>query len=757
MMQELGAAKAMVETRAGEIAIIRANQTKLQRTHDEQLTSLRSAMTEQVRKHQAAVDATAMESKRVTTENVFLKQDLREETFREKERERAWRAQKKGDEKTKTAEGHQTPVTPKKSKDLPFRDGFDDDEIMASPSKPGGRRSGRATPTAQGKRKRRVADDSPRGSMLQLSQSFDHHEGAEPIPVDGEEDETKGLTKRPRRQEDLNVRFMRSILNHRTPPHQLRDLEVFAGMSFPSQPDRAFSSFILEATTGGSSSSSSSSTSTSHSNYAVSYAQALISLWSRALDEKFYTPISILMAVTKFVLSLDPRRLAPPLLADLVPVLRESAYVNGMVRFQNSPNWHLNRGQVKQTPLRELHPEVSGTEALEILYMIATSGCMDVADDNSTDGGGSGSAIAEFWTRIRLEFVLMMLNAYQPVADITLMLNLLSCSIQGQPVPTFSNGNSNNSKDNDTSDGNATSKDYYTFGPIHGTAADQTENENYILDRAAHLLSATPSVDEGQPPCSECEITALRLEVMYFLTEVAFSSPPPGQKGAGAGGSSKGGNGLALLAWHPSALARIFRAMHDELDALYAAHAEDEREVHAELVNGLTRLAYGVLHSASGSNSDGGGAADKNENGDDKTGGTRGGGQGAQPQLNLHTVPGAVQKHLVVLTRLAFSERGALPASAPSSSSAAGGATTRANDNNAEEGDEGDREDDPAGPPRQEASSSRGVNVLLEAGIDLDTVEMAHEMLEEVVNPQEAEALVEVFRPGLAAGEPQEG
>jgi hypothetical protein len=240
----------------------------------------------------------------------------------------------------------------------------------------------------------------------------------------------------------------------------------------------------------------------------------------------------------------------------------------------------------------------------------------------------------------------------------------------------------------------------YTFGPIHTNEAEQTLNEKYIVDRAANLLSEVPFVDEGLPPCTARDVTGLRLEIMYFLNEVAFSSVPPARTTAGGVVEPVGGNGLALLSSHPTALARIFRSMHDELDALYAAHAEGDRAMHAELVNVLTRLAYGVLHgppSVVGS---------------------------GRPTLNLHAVPGAVQKHLVVLTRLAFSERGA---AAPRQSSM----------ENPEDKWSGSRNE--TGP----------VNVLLEAGIDLETVEMAHEMLEEAVNPQEAEALVEVFRPEL--------
>ncbi|KAL1955004.1 hypothetical protein VTO42DRAFT_357 [Malbranchea cinnamomea] len=715
LLQELRTSKSLSESRAGEIAIIRANQAKQQKAFDAQLSALRTAMAEQARKHAAEVEASEMESKRLTTENAFLRQDLREEAFRLQQQQ----LQQKKKESSRGDNGHQ-PMTPRKPRTLPFRDGFDDDEIMASPSRSTGRRSNRGTPSGgAGKRKRKVVDDSPPGAVLQLSPSFadsdinNDDDGAPPLGEPGAEADAME-PEEPRAKpyiEDRNVRFMRSILNHKTYPNKLRDLEVFANMSFPSQPDRTFSSFILEATSTTSSATISPTPAASQDGfptYAISYAKAIISLWSRALNEKFYKPINIFMSIIKYILYLDMRSLAPPLIPDLVPVLRESAYVNGFRRFRHSPNWHLNRGQVKQTPARELSPDVNGTDALEILYNIASSGCLH--DEKK-------EAFVAFWTAIRYDFILMMLNAYQPVRDIILTLNLLSCSIATSGMA----GNNSSSNSNNTVAG---LNKKYTFGPIHGTEADQVANENYILERAANLLSETPSVDEGLPPCGSREITTLRLEVMYFLTEVAFSSPllsPQGNRTTGA----------QLLLSNPTVLPRIFRSMHDELDALYSAHAEDQRALHAELINGLTRLAYGVLHSSPTSLSRPSSSSSPGAEGRES------GGAGQVAKLNLHAVPGAVQKHLVVLTRLAFSERGVIPADNNNN--------TNNNSNNKKANGAG--QDD-----HEEANTGAGTNVLLEAGIDLETVEMAHEMLEEAVNPQEAEALVEAFRPGFVGG-----
>ncbi|KAG5292637.1 DNA repair protein RAD26 [Histoplasma ohiense] len=588
--QELAAAKSMTEAKAGEIAIIRANQAKLEKTHSRQLSTLRTQMADELKKYQAEIEAATMDSKLLTTENAFLKQDLKDET------------QKLNDlRKARAKLEENAPLTPKKTKVLPLRDGFDDDEIMLSPTKSVGRKSKRGTPSVSGGRKRKTIDDSPiKAPTLELSQSFETNLGDS-----SESAELMAVDPGPRKPniEDRNVRFIRRILNHKTYPNKGRDLEIFTKLSFPSDPGRMFSSFILEATTAKSS-----------ENYAVEYAKAIVSLWSRALKETFYDPIAMFMAIIKYIINLDPSNIVPQLIEDLLPVLLKSGYVNGVARFRNSPVSHQNLGQVKQTPQSELHHQVNSTEALNILY-IAASSCQYDSD-----------AQRKFWKNILYDFILVMLNSNQPIDDIIITLNLLSYSI----LPT-------------------------SFGPLLSTPAEQTANENYIIDRVANLLSEQLYVDEGEKPYTPWKISTLRIEAMSFLTTLAFFSPHPSASNSHAG---------RLLARHPTALARVFRSIHDELDALYSN--PPERELHVALVNGLTRLAYGIMRMFR----------------DEVNVGAK-----------LRVVPGATQKHLVALTRLAFCE-----------------------------------------------------GLLLEAGVEDDTVEMAHEMLEEAVNPQEAEALLEAFR-----------
>ncbi|KAL3477927.1 hypothetical protein BJX99DRAFT_225109 [Aspergillus californicus] len=586
MESDLAAAKTMAETKAGEIAIIRSKQAKLAEDHDRQLLALRKSAAEEMAAYKEATNAALAENKKLATENVFLKQDLAEEALRMNK----LRAKSRAEEKA-------APVTPRKTKVLPFRDGFEDNEILAvSPSKSG--KSKRVTSTVTGKKRRRTSQDSPTPPRLSpneapvdLEDAGDLDEAMLDVPMD------HPMAKEPTQKGD-DIQIMKRILGHRT-VHDKIDIEVMASLAFPSEPQRTLSSILFEETAA-----------LDSGNYAHEHMQAIISLWSRALKEKFFQPVPMFLEITQFLLAIDTSSVLE-LIDRLVPVLQESGEVNGVPRFKHSPVSRQNFGQMRQTPSDQLTPLVDSTEALGLLYQIA---CRSLSYDRHLEN---------FWRRIRFDFVLMMLNCSQRTSDIVLTLSLLMTSFRAD-----------------------------SFGSIQENDSDQNANENYIVDRVANLLSETPLPDEGQAPYKRSDICNLRLEALSFLMSVAFNPIEPAST-----------RGSLVIATHPTALARLIRAMHDELDALYSF--PPERDAHASLVNNLMRLIYSVMRRHP---------------------------QEIDLQPKLNRVAGGKQKFLVVLTRLAFSE-----------------------------------------------------GLVLEAGIEDETVEMAHEILDEAVNPQEAEALLEAF------------
>ena len=161
LRQELETATSNALSRAGEIAIIRANHAKVVREYEKKSLELQNIHADESARQKAEIEKARAERERIATEIEFLKRDLTEETQRVKN---LTRNAKVGGGKvalSKTAASTDTVTTPKKGIALPYRDGFDDDEIMmVSPSKAASK-SRAATPRAGRKRKRKPTEDSP--------------------------------------------------------------------------------------------------------------------------------------------------------------------------------------------------------------------------------------------------------------------------------------------------------------------------------------------------------------------------------------------------------------------------------------------------------------------------------------------------------------------------------------------------------------------------------------------------------------------
>lgn len=583
MRRELAEAKMLAETKSGEIAIIRSKQARMAEEYDRQLSSLRNSMADEANKHKEEVETAMSEGKMLATENIFLQQDLAEEAHQL----RNFKSKQRDDPKD-------APTTPRKSRALPFRDGFDDDEIaVVSPSKSAARAK-RSTPTVPGKRKRRASQDSP--APLQLSPARELlGDNASPDisgPSFDEERPSYGTSRN-------DHQILKRLMNHRMILGQETDIEALANIAFPSDPERPISTLLLDELA-----------KLDMGSYVVEYMSIVGPLWHRAIAERFYQPVPRFQAIARYILMMDDIPLTE-LVTSIVGVLQDSVEVNAVPRFRFSPAAREKQRVLRQTPRSDLQPQVDSTDALRLLYHISSE-LLHVK-----------SALDSFWSHIRHTFILVMLHGSQPLKDIVLILHLLSTSIRPD-----------------------------SFGPIMSSEQDQADVQRWIVDRLTFMLSESAQPDEGVEPYTPLDICAMRLEVLLLLESLAFNP-----------GASSHDHGSIIIAAHPNALARLFRSMHDELDALYSSPPEQDLRV--ALVNGLMRLIFGVMRRH---------------------------GPAINMQEKLACVPGSKQKHLVVLTRLAFCD-----------------------------------------------------GSVLEAGIDDETVDMAHELLEEWTNPQEAEALAEVF------------
>ena len=128
----------------------------MEKEYENRTQSLQKLHADEAARQKIEVEKAQAELQKIATEKDFLENDLAEGT---KQIRNLQRAIKKGAEKATDRENQLS--TPKKNKALPFRDGFEDDEVQPlSPSRLV-HRSKASTPKGGTKRKRKPTEDSP--------------------------------------------------------------------------------------------------------------------------------------------------------------------------------------------------------------------------------------------------------------------------------------------------------------------------------------------------------------------------------------------------------------------------------------------------------------------------------------------------------------------------------------------------------------------------------------------------------------------
>ena len=532
LAKDLRAANEAVSMQKGEISIIRANAEKENKVFDRQITSLKKSMEEEAIKQKAAMDAVNDKNRQLTTRYQFLQQEHNQEIQDVK-------ALKQRLKDRPDAEGPSNfNSTPKRGMAGSLRDGFDDDDVMLlSPSK-SARRSKPSTPTGASKRKRKAGGTSPVKALpLRLSGAAPDISPARPSVT--QLDIRPVIIVRKDHQTERDLRFLQSILDYRVKTSREILVESLMKFSLPSKASKTFSNTLLDGIAR-----------LNDKRAAYGILQIFIDLWLQSIKAHYYQPIPVLQEIVYYIIDVEMFVLDKAILTDLVPLLQASISLNAEKRFKHSPVNHSSFGKFRATPQSVLIHEVDGTACLDLLLTVAYT----VSDEPEL--------IDLFWRLMDPEYVLMMLNAWQPISDITLNLRLLATSI-------FPN----------------------TFGSIARTLEEQEKIEHWIVNRVCWLLWETPKVDEGLPPNTPHQLCQLRLEVMDLLTQIAITSSPYPH-------DDPNHHGSLLIASDAHAIARIVRSLYDEVAAMYLltpTHA-----LHAEIVNRGVRVFHHVLtmHSA---------------------------------------------------------------------------------------------------------------------------------------------------------------
>lgn len=507
----------------GEIAIVRANQEKATKEYERRLAVMQKLHADESARQRADLEAGRKEREKMETDNRFLQHDLAQESGRAKVPVGRGRAAPPRKEKQ----------TPQKSRQAALGDGFDDNEVqLVSPSRSKEKekekeRSQEQTPKVGAKRKRPAADSPiPALSFSQppVSASNQHHEQATITPYVSRQDN------------DERYEFMQRLLRHWPFEGHERTIEALMKHAFPSSKESSLSSIFLDRL--------SYSNTNDEDNLALKVALVSLKLWSQCLEEKYYTPVYLLIDLIRSALRLEPAKfvveLVPQALYTCVQtidlVANPTALASRYPSFTAREDFRHAKEDVK--------PHIDADEVLDVLLDLHSAASLD-QDKHE-----------QFWRSMDFTFMLTMLHKAQPLSQTMTTLHLLSDSA------TETN-----------------------FGPISPDNTKQAAQETATIDRLTFLLfeSFEPPVDEE--PYSPVEILFVRLKVLSVLKSLCFTD-----------------HGRRSLCAHRSAIGRLVRFLHAQVSDLYTlsppcdpVYAEQHpHTLTTRLINTTTRLLHSL-------------------------------------------------------------------------------------------------------------------------------------------------------------------
>ncbi|KAF4975936.1 hypothetical protein FZEAL_7353 [Fusarium zealandicum] len=489
LQQRVRALEAELHAARGEASIIRSNSTKVQQQHDAEVARLKKLNAEQLAKHERVAEAAVAAEQSANTELQFLQRDMREVSDRARR-------------KDTTAGSDAGFMTPKKaSKSWRVADGFDEMDIVLSPSKGQGRNRnagsvaanvGERTPS-KGKRKRPPVD-SP---VMALETHTDSFTSSTSIPEPQAQHAPIVVAAVPA----LPFEFLQLVLDHGTIHNQPPTFDVLSRFAFASDPDISFSSIIFQKIP-------LMGNPQRPMQLLVDFANLMVNIWSRCNDEHLWEPIKYLVALISFTLSLHASEVAPFVLPTLAPPAQATicTLTEWRHRLQDAD-------QLKNDEYLFMDEHINIIDILSLLYTssLACSTAPDMEDVESE------SMAAMFWSHISLDPVFLLLTPKQKLHDVLGMLELLTTS----SLPG-------------------------SIGPIT-PEKDALFVARVIIERVANKLVDYPRVTTTRDEKRTLRLAALR-------TLIAFARYP---------------FGALQLASHNTALPRLVTCLSTSIDELY--------------------------------------------------------------------------------------------------------------------------------------------------------------------------------------------
>ncbi|KAF2654864.1 hypothetical protein K491DRAFT_599979 [Lophiostoma macrostomum CBS 122681] len=523
MSRDLQSEKSRFMSKSGEAETARRRLDATNRENERRMLALQQSHHEAVAKHDAELEKIRREREQAQTNNMFLEHDLAREADKTKRMKKNARNNVPSMQKQNSVP---SPIgTPKRQqKNLPFRDGFDDDDIlMASPTK-NRDKSKAATPKQASKRKRQVVDQSP-VPALQLSEPR-----APPLREESSVAADKfdpSLFERLRR-EDHRFDLLHRLVNNRSSRGTDRVLEALTRFALPSQPQMKLSSRVYDELI-------TCSLEQDAHTLALKFCHIFLDLWEQCLIERYYDPVYLFLDALQFILAYEPCSTAAALTEQAVAVIVRSVDLVSIPIARADMNEKAIPDLYSPTQ-RKISSGIDALDCLDLLYLIACS-CVPTPD-----------AIARFWQCIPTDFVLVLLKKAQPLAWITITLRILSTSALSNIIGSI---------------------------VADGSAPDQQQKrETDLIDRLTRLLFDVPKTipdpnaeSSASSPSSSpttnvlesystTQILNLRLQVLDLLT--TFSVSP---------------YGCSRLANLRYCIGRLVKFLDAQLNALYTSSA----------------------------------------------------------------------------------------------------------------------------------------------------------------------------------------
>lgn len=240
----------------------------------------------------------------------------------------------------------------------------------------------------------------------------------------------------------------------------------------------------------------------------VDFAEHIVSLWTRCVEEKFWEPIKYLVSLISFTFDLHTTSVAPLIVPNLVPIAQSTVFTLADAR-RRLPDGNLSNSAEYDF----LAQHIDTIRLLALLYTSALSCSMMPTE---TENGFEYTSIG-FWTLISIDMVLLLLTPKQKPSDVIGMLELLSTSV----LPA-------------------------SIGPVSADA-EPLVIARAIIERVSAKLTEQPRSAMTQNQRRSIRLAALR-------TLIAFSLSP---------------FGALQLAVHENAIPRLVASLSAAIDELY--------------------------------------------------------------------------------------------------------------------------------------------------------------------------------------------